>query len=330
MSSDILKDVNSDQQQGGLETDVTIDRDTAMRLGLTLSAIDNTLYDAFGQRQVSTIYNAQNQYHVVMEVAPRYWQDPRTLNQIYVSTSGANPTGIQQTGLAAGLFASSTGTASTAATIAADSARNLATNALAASGHSTASSGAAVSSVGRDDGSAFGLRELRARPHAAQRQSPGTVRRLDHFVQPRARPRAERSQDRDRQRDRAHRHALDGARRLRRHRGDLSAVAVEHAAAVRRGARHDLHRARHSLREPHPSDHDSLDPVLGQRRRGAGAVAVRHPVHRHRRDRGPAAHRHRQEERDHDGRLRASRRSARGATPARRSSRPASCASARS
>ncbi|MBV8107565.1 MAG: efflux RND transporter permease subunit [Hyphomicrobiales bacterium] len=145
MNSDIIKDVNSDQQQGGLETDVTIDRDTAMRLGLTLNAIDNTLYDAFGQREVSTIYSAQNQYHVVMEVAPRYWQDPRTLDEIYVSTSGANPTGTQQAGIPAGDFASSTGAASTAATIAADSARNLATNALAASGHSSASAGAAVS-----------------------------------------------------------------------------------------------------------------------------------------------------------------------------------------
>jgi multidrug efflux pump len=144
MGSDIIKDVNSDQQQGGLETDITIDRDTAMRLGLTLNAIDNTLYDAFGQRQVSTIYNAQNQYHVVMEVAPRYWQDPRTLSELYVSTSGANPTGVQQTGIAAGDYTSTTGAASTAATIAADSARNLATNALAASGHSAASAGAAV------------------------------------------------------------------------------------------------------------------------------------------------------------------------------------------
>ena len=144
MGNDVLKDVNSDQQLGGLQTNVTIDRDTAMRLGLTISAIDNTLYDAFGQRQVSTIYNALNQYHVVMEVAPRYWQDPRTLDQIYVSTSGANPTGVQQTGIAAGDYASSTGPASTAATIAADSARNLATNAIAASGHSSASTGAAV------------------------------------------------------------------------------------------------------------------------------------------------------------------------------------------
>jgi multidrug efflux pump len=146
MHNDVLKDVNSDQQQGGLETDVAIDRDTAMRLGLTLNAIDNTLYDAFGQRQVSTIYNALNQYHVVMEVAPRYWQDPSTLSELYVSTSGANPTGVQQTGVPAGDFASTTGTTSTAATIAADSARNLATNALAASGHMSASAGAAVSS----------------------------------------------------------------------------------------------------------------------------------------------------------------------------------------
>ena len=106
MGSHIVKDVNSDQQLGGLQTNLTIDRDTAMRLGLTISAIDNTLYDAFGQRQVSTIYNALNQYHVVMEIAPRYWQDPRTLDQIYVSTSGANPTGVQQTGFAAGDYAS--------------------------------------------------------------------------------------------------------------------------------------------------------------------------------------------------------------------------------
>jgi multidrug efflux pump len=144
--SDIVKDVNSDQQQAGLQTDLTIDRATAMRLGLTISAIDNTLYDAFGQRQVSTIYNALNQYHVVMEVAPRYWQDPSTLRDVWISTSGANPTGTQQTNSVAGLFVgTSTTSNSTAAEVAADSARNLALNSLAASGHSSASSGAAVS-----------------------------------------------------------------------------------------------------------------------------------------------------------------------------------------
>ena len=78
-NSSVVTDVNSDQQQTGLETDIVVDRDTASRLGLVMSQIDNTLYDAFGQRQVSTIYSAINQYHVVMEVDPRYWQDPSIL-----------------------------------------------------------------------------------------------------------------------------------------------------------------------------------------------------------------------------------------------------------
>ena len=89
----VLTDVNSDQQQKGLETDIVIDRPTASRLGVSASQIDNTLYDAFGQRQVSTIYSAQNQYHVIMEVAPRYWQSPETLKDIYVSTSGRSASG---------------------------------------------------------------------------------------------------------------------------------------------------------------------------------------------------------------------------------------------
>jgi multidrug efflux pump len=145
MKSDVLKDVNSDQQQGGLEADVNIDRPTSMRLGLTINAVDNTLYDAFGQRQVSTIYNALNQYHVVMEVAPRYWQDPSWMRNVWASTSGANPTGTQTTNASAADYSAPTAATSTAASIAADAARNLATNSLAASGHSSASSGSAVS-----------------------------------------------------------------------------------------------------------------------------------------------------------------------------------------
>jgi multidrug efflux pump len=141
----VLTDVNSDQQQGGLLADLTIDRPTAARLGLSLNAIDNTLYDAFGQRQVSTIYSAVNQYHVVMEVEPRYWQDPQTLRDIWISTSGANPSGTQSTNATAGTFSATTAASSTASTIAADSARNLAINSIAATGHSSASAGASVS-----------------------------------------------------------------------------------------------------------------------------------------------------------------------------------------
>jgi multidrug efflux pump len=99
--SPVVADVNSDQQPKGLETDVNYDRSTAARLGLTVAQIDSTLYDAFGQRQVSTIFNALNQYHVIMELAPRYWQSPSTLNDIYVSTAAGAASGTQTTNLSA-------------------------------------------------------------------------------------------------------------------------------------------------------------------------------------------------------------------------------------
>ncbi|VVE22685.1 multidrug efflux RND transporter permease subunit [Pandoraea soli] len=82
-----LVDVNTDQQDKGLQTTLDVDRDQASRLGLTMSQIDNVLNDAFGQRQVSTIYNPLNQYKVVMEVAPQWWQSPESLKDIYVVTS---------------------------------------------------------------------------------------------------------------------------------------------------------------------------------------------------------------------------------------------------
>jgi multidrug efflux pump len=82
-----LKQVNTDQQDKGLETNIVIDRDTAARLGVSASDIDTVLYDAFGQRQVSTIYEPLNQYHVVMEVAPQFQQDPDTLQSVYVHSS---------------------------------------------------------------------------------------------------------------------------------------------------------------------------------------------------------------------------------------------------
>jgi multidrug efflux pump len=140
----VLADVNSDQQDKGLETDIVIDRPTAARLGLRASQIDNTLYDAFGQRQVSTIYNPLNQYHVIMEVAPQYWQNPETLKDIYVSTAGGGASGTQSTNALAGTVTSSA-TSPTAASIATDTERNLNANALANSSHGGTSSGAAVS-----------------------------------------------------------------------------------------------------------------------------------------------------------------------------------------
>ena len=83
-----LADVNTDQQDKGLQTSLVIDRDAATRLGVTPRLIDTTLNDLFGQRQVSTIYAQLNQYHVVMEAAPEYWQSPDALKMVYVSTPG--------------------------------------------------------------------------------------------------------------------------------------------------------------------------------------------------------------------------------------------------
>ncbi|MGO8781070.1 MAG: efflux RND transporter permease subunit [Rhodomicrobium sp.] len=174
--SPMLTDVNTDQQQKGLSSYVVIDHDTTSRVNLTPSQIDNTLYDAFGQRQVSVIYTDVNQYHVVMEVAPKYWQSPESLRKIYVSTYGGNPSGTSTSNAPSGTVSqsnpqvtavlnsltpqinsnffstsqSATTSTSTAAQAAAssqlnNSARNSSTNALASTSLSGTSAGASVS-----------------------------------------------------------------------------------------------------------------------------------------------------------------------------------------
>ena len=156
-----LTDVNSDQQQKGLETDLVIDRPTAARLGLTVAQIDNTLYDAFGQRQVSVIYAPRNQYHVVMEVAPEFWQSPDTLDRIFISTAGGAVKGTQGTNALPGTVSANTNTSTTSSTtttsansasttaaqVNAQAVRNQATNAIANSGRGATSTGAAVSTT---------------------------------------------------------------------------------------------------------------------------------------------------------------------------------------
>jgi multidrug efflux pump len=149
--SSVLADLNSDQQQKGLETDLVIDRDTASRFGITPAQIDNTLYDAFGQRQVSVIYSAINQYHVVMEIDPRYTQNPISLRDIYISTSGGGASGTQTSNIPANSITKEGAAASTSSTAAANannnSAENAAINALATGGKGNTSAGAAVSTT---------------------------------------------------------------------------------------------------------------------------------------------------------------------------------------
>ena len=134
----LITEVNLDQQQNGLESDIVIDRNTAARLGLNVSEIDNTLYDAFGQRQVSVIYAAQNQYHVVMEVAPQYWQNPEILKDVYVSTSGGTVSGTKSTNAVAGTVAAPATASNAASTSANNAATAITDNAATAAGSNAA------------------------------------------------------------------------------------------------------------------------------------------------------------------------------------------------
>jgi multidrug efflux pump len=109
-----LRDVATDQQTEGLQASLVIDRVTASRLGITPQMIDDTLYDAFGQRQVSTLFTQLNQYHVVLEALPEFQNNPAKLKDIYVRSSATAPTSPSATGSAASVaIAPSTPTAAT-------------------------------------------------------------------------------------------------------------------------------------------------------------------------------------------------------------------------
>jgi multidrug efflux pump len=142
-----LRDVASDQQNNGLQANLIIDRDTASRLGILPQAIDDTLYDAFGQRQVSTMFTQLNQYHVVLEVGPQFKTTPDDLKNIYVkSTSGVTSAGT-----------TATTTSSTSAS---------ASNTAASGGSSTGASAAASANTTQVPLSAFTRIEMRNAPLA--------------------------------------------------------------------------------------------------------------------------------------------------------------------
>jgi multidrug efflux pump len=134
--ADVLTDVDTDQAENGVETRVEVDRDSAARLGLSSSAIDAALYNAFGQRQVATIYDELNQYHVIMEWHPRYAQSPNALADVYVAAKGAST------------LAATAATNATATTTAGSS-----TNSGAGSSTGTVASGSTTATVSVNPGS---------------------------------------------------------------------------------------------------------------------------------------------------------------------------------
>ena len=141
-----LEDVATDQQTGGLAVSLVIDRVTASRLGIATSTIDNTLYDAFGQRQINTMYTQVNQYHVVLESQPQFQLDPNKLNHLYIqsnASSGATGAGASTSFASSGASAAGSN-ALTSSALYTPSANTLAppTNALSLSTTSTTNNGA--------------------------------------------------------------------------------------------------------------------------------------------------------------------------------------------
>ncbi len=312
-NSSVMSDINSDQQQKGLETDLVIDRDTASRLGVTPAQIDNTLYDAFGQRQVSVIYAAINQYHVVMEIDPRYTQYPASLNDVYIATSGGGAVRIGNVESAREepswhppppKVIDRISSATAVATANSNSARNAAINSLATGGKSNTSSGAAVSTAVET------MVPLSAVSHYKPGNTPLAVNHQGLFVASTisfnlqegatlGEAGAEINQ------------AVNQIHMPASIHGSLAGTAQVFEQSLsnepvldRCRNRGRLYPARRALRELHSSDHNSFDAAVGRRRRLAGADAVPHRIRHHRHDRRDSADRHRQKERDHDDRLR--------------------------
>jgi multidrug efflux pump len=152
---DALTDVNTDMEQNGLQAFVSIDRTTAARYGLTPNQIDQALYDAFGQRTVSTIYNPYNQYFVVIEAAPKYWHYPQGLDRIFVSTAAGNVYGTAQTQMPPGTVSGITPyTAVSASQVTVSAASALNANAEANEVTNAISNGLGGTSTGSPDSTA--------------------------------------------------------------------------------------------------------------------------------------------------------------------------------
>ncbi len=206
-----LQDVASDQQIAAAHLAIEVDRDTASRFGLSAALIDQTLYDAFGQRQVATIYTATNQYKVVLEVQPQFQHDP-----------------------------------------------DLAVEDLRVQPH-------------RRAGAAEQLRPFHRQDRTADDQPSGHLPGGDTVVQPRTRRRARPGRRKNPGGRGAAARAADPKHLVPGHGPGVPGLAVVDAAARRRGDPRRLHRARHSLRELHPSDHDPVGLALGRGWRAVGA-----------------------------------------------------------
>jgi multidrug efflux pump len=178
-----LEDVASDQQVGGLAVFLVIDRATASRLGIAPSTIDNTLYDAFGQRQISTMYTQLNQYHVVLESQPDFQLDPDKLNHLYIqsnASSGTSGSGAS-TSFAASGSSSAGSNALTASTLYTPSANTAAPPANALSARATSTSSKGAGSAGTTSSAMSNAVPLSAIAHFEKTTQPLTIAHQGQF-----------------------------------------------------------------------------------------------------------------------------------------------------
>ena len=277
-----LADVDNNLANNGNALKLDIDREKASRLGVPVQSIDDTLYDAFGQRQISTIFTQLNQYRVVLEVAPEFRNSDDLLNKLTVRGNG--------NGALTGSNATSFGQLKSSNSATPSGIGNAGNVGFQLGGGGTIPLSSLVSAKVTSAPLVVSHQQQLPAVTLAFNVAPGyslsdAVSAIHEVEAQTEVPAA-------------------GARRVRRQGRRVRLLAGRRSAAAAGRDRGDLHRAGRAVRELHPSADDHLHPAAGRRRCAAGADPVRHePVGgRHRRHR--AADRHRQEERDHDDRLR--------------------------
>ena len=266
-----LRDVASDQEVLGLRATLVFDRETAYRLGITPSEIDQTLYDAYGQRQVSTMFTQLNQYHVVLEVQPGFEKTPLNLRDLYIRTGWGHPPRLP--GLVSG---------GSAATQTYGPRRLRRPHWRVASTASSAlnSTIASASVFGVAPQSSIGICEQRS--GAAQRFHPPGDDQRAHYRKPSgavpgdyavlqsgAGRLAGRRRERREQGEGPDEHAGQRAGGFSGHGGGISGVPGERAGVDSGGAGDGLYRTGGVVRELYPSHHDSFDAAFGGCRRAA-------------------------------------------------------------
>ena len=322
-ASPVVTNVDSDLAENGVESFVTIDKDAASRIGITPTAVDNALYDAFGQRNVATIYEDINQYSVILGWTPKASIGPQDLPDIRVPVGSTTP---------AAAATSSLGHRRRRDRERADDQRGdfdryrverlhrqqrdqhreHRPNRVQCDDFGPHQSGATqrldrlgAQQYRADDGAAAGGRQHRPGADCRERQSPGHRGRRDDLVRPGTRQSAEPGGAGVRRRRGADRDAQHRPRRLCRHRASVRAEPGIAAAADPGRAGDDLYRAGDALREPAPPTDGAVDAASGGSGGGAGVDDLRAGFFDHRADRRFSAARHRQEERHPHHRLRA-------------------------